>query len=187
VKGIRELILPIGLAVMLVSVMATASIIGTTPFAFAQITITPGENVLSIDSEDPALHKINPDTAATISSVAITLDGSFPSSFFVIGGTGIAFNPVDGKTYALLKISDDPDTGAGGGGGGGGLDRHLATIDPQTGIATLVGNTGVKKISSLTFDSGTLYAVNIFDETLSTINTINGSVDNLCDVIVLDG
>ncbi len=160
------------------SVMALSLIVSP---AFAQITITPGENVLSIEGLKDLgggafINKINPDTGATISTVAITLDGSFPLGLTVTGGTGIAFNPVDGKTYALLKVSDDP-------GEGGGLDRHLVTIDPQTGIATLVGNTDVTKIASLTFDSGTLYAVNISDETLSTISTVDGSVDNLCDLL----
>jgi len=145
--------------------------------AFAQITITPGEkNVLSIDAgkrDGPFIHKINPITGATISSVGITLDGSFSPFDTVNGGTGIAFNPADGKIYALLKIPKE--------------DRHLATIDPLTGVATLVGNTGIEKIASLTFNSGTLYSVNLSAGTLSTISTVDGSVVNLCDNRVFDG
>ena len=164
------------------SVMALSLIVSP---AFAQITITPGENVLSIEGlkkfgGGAFINKINPDTGATISTVAITLDGSFPAVLRVTGGTGIAFNPVDGKTYALLKVSDDPLSE-------GGLDRHLVTIDPQTGIATLVGNTDVRKIASLTFDSGTLYTVNISDEALNTISTVDGSVDHLCDLFISFG
>jgi len=172
----------IGRATLIVFSMAIIFSIGLTsiPFSFAQITITPGENVLSIEGlkstgGGAVINKINPGTGATISSVAITLDGSFPSGLTVTGGTGIAFNPVDGKTYALLKVSDDP-------GNSGGLDRHLVTIDPQTGIATLVGDTGVGKIASLTFNPGTLFSVNLDDETLSTISTVDGSVTNLCDL-----
>jgi len=144
--------------------------------------------VLSIDAGSflgSFIHKIDPNTGATISSVEITLDGSFSQGLVVNGGTGIAFNPVDGKIYALLRVSDDPGSGEGGGTGGG-LTRHLATIDPQTGIATLVGDTGVKKIASLTFDSGTLFSVNVgkfpVNSTLSTISTVDGSVTDLCEL-----
>jgi len=174
-------LIPIGLAVILVSVMATEPIIFSNPFAFAQITITPDKNVLSIDSQNPTLHKINPDTGATISSVVITLDVTFPGDLVVNGGTGLAFNPVDGKLYALLKVSDAP-------GGGGGKTRHLAIIDPQTGIATLVGDTGVRKIASLTFNTGTLFGVNqgfgggFGNTNLNTISIVDGSVTNLCEL-----
>jgi len=178
---------------MLVSIMATAPIIGYTPFAFAQITITPGKtNLLSIDNNDNFIYKINPDTAATISSVIITLDGSFSPGSFVNGGTGIAFNPADEKIYALLKISDDPGSDLDEDGAGGGLTRHLATIDPQTGIATLIGDTGVKKIASLTFNSGTLFSVNLSaggtnTGTISTISTVDGSVTRLCALVTMRG
>jgi len=178
--GIRKSILPIGLAAILVFVMATAPMILSAPSAFAQISITPGKNVLSIEDKSPFIHKINPNTGDTISSVEITLDGSFPGGLTVNGGTGIAHNPADGKIYALLKLSDDP-------GDFGGLDRHLATIDPQTGIATLVGDTGVSKIASLTFNPGTLYSVDLGNEYLSTISTADGSVTNLCELDFFDG
>jgi len=181
--GIRKAILPIGLAVILVFVMATAPMIVSTP-AFAQITITPGKNVLSIEAGSPTINKINPDTGATISSVVITLDASFPEGLTINGGTGIDFNPDDGKIYALLKLSTDPDSGFGGGTGGG-LTRHLVTIDLQTGVATLIGDTGVKKIASLTFNPGTLYSVKLgsSDNTLSTISS-TGVVTTLCDLDV---
>lgn len=188
--GIRKSILPIGLAVMLVSVMITAPIVGSTPFVFAQINIDTGVNVLSIDAGgktlkdgDPILRKINPNTGATISSVAITLDGSFTQGEFVNGATGVEFNPADGKIYALLKISIDP------GADGGQFEdqsRHLATIDPQTGVATLVGDTGLFKIATLTFNPGTLFTVNLDDFTLSTISTGNGAVTNLCVLDVIN-
>ncbi len=189
--GIRKSILPIGLAVMLVSVMITAPIVGSTPFVFAQINIDTGVNVLSIDAGgktlkegDPILRKINPNTGATISSVTITLDGSFTQGEFVNGATGVEFNPADGKIYALLKISIDP------GADGGQFEnqnRHLATIDPQTGIATLVGDTGVFKIASLTFNPGTLYSVDLDSGDLVTISTADGSVTNLCTLSLNDG
>jgi len=158
--------------------------------AFAQITITEGD-VLSIEAGGggnkdgaPFIHKINPETGVTISSVEITLDGSFTQGEFVNGGSGIAFNPDDGKIYALLKISIDP------GADGGQFEdqnRHVATIDPLTGIATLVGDTGAFKIASLTFNPGTLFSVDLDFDDLSTVSTVDGSVTNLCDLEFDDG
>jgi len=145
--------------------MATAPMIVSAP-AFAQISLTPGKNVLSIEPKDDFIHKINPSTGATISSVEITLAGET-----VNGGTGIAFNPADGKTYALLKTESD--------------DRQLVTINLQTGVATLVGESG--KLASLTFNSGTLFSVDLDSDELSTISTANGSVTNLCDLSVDSG
>jgi len=148
--------------------------------AYAQITITNGD-VLSIGAQqDPTVYKINPDTGATISSVEITLDASFSGDLTVLGGTGIDFNPSDGKIYVLLKVSDDPDDD-------GGQDRVLATIDPQTGIATLVGDTGISKIASLTFNPGTLFSIDLGFDGLSTISTVDGSVVNLCELAEEDG
>ncbi len=165
--GITKSILPIGLAAILVFVMATAPMIVSAP-AFAQISITPGKNVLSIEAKDNFIHKINPNTGATISSVEISLAGES-----VEGGTGIAHNPADGKIYALLKIEDE--------------DRRLVTINLQNGVASLVGDTGVKNIASLTFNPGTLYSVDLDSGDLSTINTADGSVTNLCALVQDDG
>jgi len=163
-----------------IAMILLLSIQGIAPSAFAQITITPGKNVLTIEADSPTINKINPVTGATISFVVITLDATFDDGLTINGGTGIAFNPDDGKVYALLKLSDDPDSGSGDGTGGG-LTRHLVTIDLQTGVATLVGDTGVKKIASLTFNPGTLYSVKLgsSDNTLSTISSI-GVVTTLC-------
>ena len=151
--------------------------------AYAQITIADGD-VLSIDSGGgggqksgaPFIHKINPDTGATISSVEITLDASFSSDLTVTGGTGIEFNPDDGKIYVLLKTTTDQEEDEG-------EDRVLATVDPQTGIATLVGDTGKENIASLTFNPGTLFSVDRDFEGLSTVSTVDGSVVNLCGLV----
>jgi len=164
--GITKSILPIGLAAILVFVMATAPMIVSTP-AFAQITITPGKNLLSMESKDNFIHKVNPNTGATISSVEVTLAGES-----VEGGTGIAHNPADGKIYALLKVGSD--------------DRQLVTVNLKTGVATLVGDTN-SKVASLTFNPGTLYSVDLFSSDLSTISTADGSVTNLCELDTFDG
>lgn len=69
-------LLSIGLTVILVSVMATEPIIFSNPFAFAQITITPDKNVLSIDSQNPTLRKINPASRSTAVAIPVTTHGS---------------------------------------------------------------------------------------------------------------
>ncbi len=150
--------------------------------AYAQITIAEGD-VLSIDAGgkdfkdgDPFIYKINPGTGATISSVEITLDASFSSDLTVTGGTGIAFNPDDGKIYVLLKTTTDQEEDEG-------QDRVLATVDPLTGIATLVGDTEKENITSLTFNPGTLFSVDRDFEGLSTVSTVDGSVVNLCGLV----
>jgi len=150
--------------------------------AYAQITIAEGD-VLSIEAGggenkvgDPFIHKINPDTGATISSVEITLGASFSSDLTVTGGTGIAFNPDDGKIYVLLKTTTEQ-------GEDEGENRVLATVDPLTGIATLVGDTGTIQIASLTFNPGTLFSVHKDLEALSTISTVDGSVVILCGLV----
>jgi len=129
---------------------------------------------------DPFIHKINPDTGATISSVEITLGASFSSELTVTGGTGIAFNPDDGKIYVLLKTTTDQ-------GDDEGEDRVLATVDPLTGIATFVGDTGTINMGSLTFNPGTLFSVDRDFEGLSTVSTGDGSVEDLCRLVDDDG
>jgi len=117
--------------------MVTVLSLGLTsiPFSFADISIVSGENFLTIDSTkasgDTMLRKVNPDTGATISSVEVTVSGES-----VNGGKGLAFNSVDGKLYALIKIGEGGGTGSGSGSG-----IFLATLDPETGVATLIDDT----------------------------------------------
>ncbi len=159
----NKLILPL----VIFTILFSSPIVFSTPYAFAQISLTPGENVLSIEPKDNFIHKINPNTGTTISSVEISLAGES-----VEGGTGIAHNPADGKIYALLKVGSD--------------DRQLVTINLQTGVASLVGDTE-SKVASLTFNSGTLYSIDLFADDLSTIDTADGSVTNLCELDTFDG
>jgi len=165
--------------------MAIIFSIGLTsiPFSFADISITPGENVLSIDKgtsdlPSPFLRKINPETGATIESVEITLAGED-----VKGGKGLAFNPVDGKLYALLKIKVSVDEGA----------IFLVTLDPKTGVATKIGDTE-DKFNALAFNAvGTLFASTppgddddpeLLDviHTLFEMDTDDASTTELCEL-----
>src|SRR4030095_13551268 len=100
-----------------------------------------GGSLYSISRDDDLLRRVNPLTGATISSVAITLAGRGVSS-----GNGLATHPVTGQLFALLKL--DGQTG-----------RQLVTINPTTGVATSIGDTG-DQFAGLAFNSsGTLYGV----------------------------
>ena len=121
----------------------------------------------SISRDDDLLRVVNPSTGSTISSVPITLAGQVVSF-----GNGLATHPVTGQLFALLKL--DGQTG-----------RQLVTINPTTGVATSVGNTG-DQFAALAFNSsGTLFAVigdkknsaggGLPPETLFTLNTSNAA------------
>ncbi len=107
------------------------------------ITVTPIVDLYSISPRDDKLRIVDPDTAQTLSSVTIVLSGTT-----VEGGTGLATNPLTGELWAMLKLADP-----------GPNSRELVTIDPVTGEATRIGNTG-DRFAGLGFDSdGTLYGV----------------------------
>jgi len=116
-------------------------------FAFADIFLGQEEHVFSIDSFNPTLHKINPDTGAIIDSVEITLEGAV-----INGGAGLVFNQDDGKLWAILKQAPDP------GSGPETADRILVTLDPSTGVATKIGDSP-GKFAALAFNPGTLFSV----------------------------
>ncbi len=105
-------------------------------------TVANAASILySIDSQSDLLRVIDPTDASTNSSVAITLAGET-----VEGGTGLAVNPFTNELYGLLRLD--------------GVDyRELVRIDPLTGVATSIGNTG-DFFAGLAFDAaGTLYGV----------------------------
>jgi len=162
------------------TILFSSATLSSIPFAFADIVLDgAGENVLSIQHTDPTLHKINPDTGATISSVTITLEG-----VVVSGGSGLAVNPSDGKLYAILKQG-------GGGGGGEGADRILVTLDPRTGVATKVGDLPGKH-AALAFNPGTLFSATTAQlgsgtppttaNTLHTLSTQSASDTEICEL-----
>jgi hypothetical protein len=120
----------------------------------------------SISRDDAFLRVVNPATGATISSVPITLAGKV-----VAFGNGLATHPGTGQLFALLTLAGQP-------------GRELVTINPVTGAATSIGNTG-DQFAGLAFNSsGTLYAVvgdkrfaagGLPPETLFTLNTSNAA------------
>jgi hypothetical protein len=122
-----------------------------------------GEKTLySISSVDDVLRTVDPSDGTTISEVPILLSGEA-----VLRGNGLARHPLTGKLFALLTLD-----------GGAGLPRpgrELVTINPASGVATSIGNTG-KNFAGLAFISnGTLYGVtgdgSVDPEQLFTLNT----------------
>ncbi|MBI3934462.1 MAG: hypothetical protein HY316_07190 [Acidobacteria bacterium] len=119
------------------------------------------QTLYSIEPQDDQLHVIDPATGATLSSVTITLAGNT-----VNGATALATDPSTQTLYAILRLS------AGGG-------RRLVTINPTTGVATLIGNTGMA-MAGLAFDcNDVLYGVSGEEtsppESLFTINKTTGA------------
>ena len=108
------------------------------------------------------LREIDIADGSTIGSVGMSLAGRS-----IKGGNGLATHPLTGELWALLKLQ-----GQSGG-------RELVTIDPRTGIATSIGNTG-DRFSGIAFDSsGTLYGVTgrgaNTPNTLFTLSTTNAA------------
>ena len=83
-----------------------------------------GNILYSVDQGSDLLRTIDASDASTSSSIPITLAG-----FVVEGANGLAIRPEDSLIFAILKLSIP----------GAGNSRHLATIDPSTGIATDIG------------------------------------------------
>jgi hypothetical protein len=99
------------------------------------------ETLYSVSRDDDLLRTIDPTNGSTLSSVTITLSGKT-----IFGANGLATDPGTGVLWAILKIS-------------GQSGRQLVTIDPDTGVATSVGNTG-DRFAGLAFDSsGRLFGV----------------------------
>ncbi|MHC4607646.1 MAG: hypothetical protein ACYTAF_12085 [Planctomycetota bacterium] len=121
---------------------------------------------------DPTLFSVSPrsavlrtvdaaDGSTLDASVVITLSGEI-----VLGVNGLARHPQSGTLYALLRLLGEP-------------TRWLVTLDPATGVATSVGDTG-DKFAALAFASdGTLYGVTgegaSTPETLYTLSTANAA------------
>jgi Right handed beta helix region len=120
-----------------------------------------------VSSLDDQLRIIDATTAVTVSSVTISLSGKV-----VKWANGLAKHPQTGQLFALLTLSSlECDIGP--------CARELVTIDPATGTATDVGNTG-DAFAGLAFSSaGTLYGVTgdgaVAPETLYTLNTANAA------------
>ena len=120
---------------------------------------------------NPFLHTINPETGATTSTVEINLPG-----FNIQGCNGLSKDPSTGTCWIVLTPPSEGGTGNGGNG-----NRLLATIDENTGVATLVGATG-ERIAGIAFNEtgAILYGITgdgdaAFTPKLVTLSKSNGS------------
>jgi hypothetical protein len=93
------------------------------------------------------LYMIDPGTAAmTVVGPIVNASGGLP-----IAVTGLAFHPLNGKLYGVTS-------GSGQGGGNNSVLKSLVTIDPTTGVATVIGSLGSLSASDISFRSdGTLF------------------------------
>lgn len=117
--------------------------------------------------DDNDLRIIDQFTGATLQTTPITLGG-----ITLDGCTGLAKDPTSGVCWMLLKEETSPSE-----------PRLLVKINPQTGVAKFIGDTGGPDdefFASIAFDSeGTLYGVtgdgSTTSETLYTLSTEDGS------------
>jgi hypothetical protein len=120
-----------------------------------------GPELLSVSSRSAWLRTIDAADGSTMDRVVITLSGEI-----VLGSNGLARNPQTGTLYAILKLL-------------GVSTRELVTLDPDTGVATSVGNTG-DKFAAITFASdGTLYGMTgdgaAVPQALYTLSTVDAA------------
>jgi hypothetical protein len=135
---------------------------GLSGLAFLSNTELFGSTVSGFNGSS-TLIRINPDTGALIgTAVPITAGGVAISigDLAVQPGTGVLFG---------LRSNEDPFK----------LGGRLYTIDPTTGVATLVGSTGAVVGGGIAFaPNGTLYQTTLLNGTpvLNTLNPATGAV-----------
>jgi Putative Ig domain len=99
------------------------------------------------DYDSAAIREVDPATGATISFKWIIL----PPGTYGTYTTGLAAHPTTGEFFALVESAPSPT---------GPICQHkLAKIDPATGAATILGNTGACFASLAFHSNGTLYGV----------------------------
>jgi len=118
-------------------------------------------SLYSISPRDALLREIDPLTGQTIFALPVLVDGEVP----IQGGNGLATHPRTLELYALLNL--------------GGPSRRLGVIDPRTGFANVIGDTG-DSFAGLAFDGdGILYGVTgdgaAQPESLFTLSTLDAS------------
>ncbi|MFN8396140.1 MAG: HYR domain-containing protein [Bacteroidia bacterium] len=104
---------------------------------FATGSVAP--RLYALDAQSQTIRVLDGSTFAQISSHPISVPGLTCCQSF-----GMATHPITGVTYAVL---------------GSTTTRQLVSLNPATGIGTLIGNPGLQ-ISSIAFGgTGTLYAI----------------------------
>jgi hypothetical protein len=123
--------------------------------------VPPPQRAYSISRDDAVLRVIDLSNGNTVGSVAMAL-----SSATIVGGNGLATDPLSGTLYGLVKLQ-------------GQAGRELVTIDPGTGACMSIGDTG-DRFAGIAFDStGILFGVTgdgaDTPETLYTLSTVDAS------------
>jgi hypothetical protein len=118
--------------------------------------------LFSLSRDSATLFQIDPETGASLESMAVTLSGQT-----LDGGRGLTADSESGQLFGAFQLV-------------GGGSRLIASIDPGTGIATQV-STQAGRAAALAFDNdGTLYtgeAANTganFANRLFVIDTVSG-------------
>ena len=132
-----------------------------------------GSTLYSILRISDELHVIDPTDATTDDTIEINLEDSEENSIGVFGGNGLATDPTTGILYALLQ-DDESSSGL-----------VLATIDPDTGDALLVGELPYFSFGSIAFKTnGELFATTGFandvPDSLWTIDKKTAEVTFVC-------
>src|SRR6266540_6882148 len=101
------------------------------------------------DYDSAYIREVDPATGATISVKWIKL----PPGTYGAYTTGMAAHPTTGEFFALVESAPSPT---------GPICQHLlAEIDPATGAAAIIGNTGMCFASLAFHSNGTLYGVTL--------------------------
>lgn len=110
----------------------------------AGVPAATAQMLFSIDRDTAELSQLDPSDAAVMSHVDVTLPAA--PNVVIEGATGLTVHPTTLVLYGLLKLE-------------GQMGRELVTIDPTTGFAVSIGDTG-DSFASISFDAaGVLYGV----------------------------
>ncbi len=149
-----------------VTAAGVATLIGNMDHLAKGLAVSGGV-LFSASPRDAQLRTINQTTAATMSSLAITMAGQTVST-----AHGLAVNPTNGTVFVMLQLMGVP-------------GRSLATLNTTTGAATLVGNTG-EQFATIGFDgTGNLFGVTGFgnvSQALLRLSTTTGAPTYLYSV-----
>ncbi|HEX6813197.1 MAG TPA: hypothetical protein VF384_16355 [Planctomycetota bacterium] len=112
-------------------------------FLLANAIPAQGDLLYSVCTTDGILRRVNPLTGVTASSVQMVTTAAVN----VMSCTGLAHDPITGQLYAILRVTGSQTT------------RRLATVDPATGVVSVIG-AFTDNFSSLAFRfDGVLFAV----------------------------
>jgi hypothetical protein len=120
--------------------MKTITILGAALIATSAAAQSP--RLLTVSAQDDQLREVDSVTGATLNSVQMVIPGQ-PQ---ILQAHGCAVDPTSGNLYAIVSLVP---LGT----------KNLLVVDPVTGVATDLGDTG-EKFAGITFDStGQLWGI----------------------------